>query len=115
MANENLIDNMTTLLSCLKKAKEKGFTRDFTITEHGLSWLGGNQFYRPEEISIVDFFRYEGKSDPDENAILYLMETKDGNKGTFTTTFGIYAEPMTTEFVIQIEEIMKQKSGDKTK
>ncbi len=104
------VDNMTTLLSCIQKANEKGFARDFLITDHGLSWRGGNQFYRPDEVVIEDFYRYEGKSDPDENAILYLMMTKDGNKGVFSSTFGIYADPVSTEFIMQIEEIMKKRS-----
>lgn len=103
------LDNMTTLLACMQKANEKGFERDFLITEHGLNWRGGNQFYRPEEVVIEDFYRYEGKSDPDENAILYLMVTKDGQKGVFATSFGIYADPVATEFILKIEEIMKQK------
>jgi len=109
MAQQTKTD-MSTLLTCMKNAKEEGYKLSFKVTEQGLSKADeeGSRFYTPEEISIDNFYRFEGESDPAENSILYLIHTVDGEKGTLLNTYGTYADPLISPFIEQVEEISKK-------
>ena len=64
--------------------------------------------YRPEQVQVINFFRFEGMSDPDDNAILYIIETDDGGKGTLIDGYGIYTEPKIAAFMQEVENIQKK-------
>ncbi len=109
MGTINATDDMSTLLSCLEKAKKEGYTINFKVTKKGMSPEKGNTVYKPEDIKVNNFYRFEGASDPSESAILYLVETSDGSKGTITDAYGVYADPGITTFMQQVEEIEKKQ------
>ncbi len=100
-------DQMTTLSTCLAKAKEDGYSEDFRINAGGLSSTGNNS-YSPEEVTVENFYRFEGQSDPDDNSILYILRTSDGLKGTLSDAFGTYADPKITAFMQEVEDITKK-------
>jgi hypothetical protein len=104
-------DDMSTLLSCMKTAKEKGYSISFNISEGGLSHPDNDEHvYSPDQIMIDNFYRFEGASDPDENSILYLIQTIDGEKGIVVNAYGLYADPLVAAFIEQVEEISKSKT-----
>lgn len=104
-------DDMSTLLSCMKKANDKGYTINFNVTEDGLSDADHEgHFYSPSDVSIDDFYRFEGESDPDDNSILYLIQTADGEKGILVNAYGLYADPLVAAFIEQVEDISKSKT-----
>ena len=57
---------------------------------------------------IIDFFRFEGQSDPADNAIMYVVETTDGSKGTLVDAYGAYADEHMNKFMSEVEEISKK-------
>lgn len=99
---------MTTLSEALEHARAAGFTLNFRVTETGLTWDDRAWFYFPEEVKIVNFYRFEGDSDPAGNCILYLIETSGGERGTLTEAYGAYADEHTGEFIKAVEKIRKQ-------
>ena len=103
-------EEMKTLAFTLNKLVLQGFTEDFKASEMGLLSLQGEHKYSPEEVHVVDFFRFEGDSDPADNSILYAIETNDGTKGTLTDAYGPYADPHVSKFMKEVEDITK-KSG----
>jgi len=56
----------------------------------------------------VNFYRFEGSSDPADNSILFAIETSDGKHGTLVDAFGPYADTKVTSFIQQVEEINKK-------
>ena len=56
----------------------------------------------------MNFFRFEGESDPDDNAILYVIETNDGTKGTLIDAYGVYNDAKVTQFMKEVESIHKK-------
>ena len=105
---------MKTLASTLNKLVKEGYTEDFKVSEMGLLSLQQEKKYSPEEIHIVDFFRFEGESDPADNSILYAIETNDGIKGTLTDAFGPYADQGVTKFMKEVEDITKKTGKNDT-
>lgn len=97
---------MRSLASCLKRIVSEGYTEDFKATETGLEALQHQHNYVPEEISVVNFFRFEGESDPDDNAILYVIEATDGTKGTLVNSYGTYNDSQVSRFM---EDVAVQK------
>src|SRR5207302_11082637 len=91
LPNENSsMPYMKSLATCVNRMITDGYTEDFKITERGLESLNNQKNYSPEQIRVVNFFRFEGVSDPDDTAVLYVIETADGTKGTLIDAYGIY-------------------------
>ena len=107
-------DKMQTLSQCMNSLKEHGFNEEFIVTEKGLTSKDDQKSYRPDEIQIVDFYRFEGESSPSDSAILYAIETNDGSKGVLVDAYGVYADDIVTKFIGAVEEIQKKNSGAQT-
>lgn len=99
---------MKGLASCTNKMKEDGYKEDFQVAKKGLTTFSESKYYGPEEVKIVNFYRFEGVSDPGDNTILYVIETSDGTKGTLVDGYGAYASPEVSKFIVQVEEIQKK-------
>ena len=105
---EGDISWMKTLTSCVNKVKQDGHIEDFQVTKKGLTTFNEEKFYSPEQVSIINFYRFEGESDPGDNAILYVVATDDGKKGTLVDGYGASADPDVSKFIVKVEEIKKQ-------
>jgi len=101
-------EEMKTLASCLNKLTLDGYTENFKASEMGLLSLGKERMYTPAEVEIVNFYRFEGESDPADSSILYAIKTSDGVKGTLTDSYGPYADPNVTKFINEVESISKK-------
>jgi hypothetical protein len=104
----NSMPYMKSLSTCLNRMVQDGYTEDFKIAEGNLEAIQHHKTYNPEEIQVVNFFRFEGESDPDDNAILYVIETNDGTKGTLVDAYGVYNDPTLSTFMTHVENIQKK-------
>lgn len=110
MADLKASEDMSSLITCLAQTVKDGYTINFSVSEEGLSDVAGGKSYAPEEIKVNNFYRFEGPSDPSENAILYVIETSDGKKGSLTDAYGAYANPEITEFMDKVTGIEKKET-----
>lgn len=101
-ANDRLT-NMTDLEKCLDKLESEGFTDQYRVEKGKLCDLTNNKKYKPKEVKAVNFYRFEGISNPDDMSILYAIETSDGRKGTLVDAYGAYSDDETGAFMNQIE------------
>ena len=106
------MEEMKTLASCLNKILKDGYTENFKVVENGLQSLETEKIYKPDQIHIVNFFRFEGASDPSDSAILYVIETDDGSKGSLTDAYGMYADPNIDNFIKEVENISKKHATE---
>lgn len=103
---------MKSLSSCVNRMKEEGYQEDFQVTDKGLHTFDKSKNYRPDQVRIVSFYRFEGESDPGDNIILYVIETDGGEKGTLVDGYGAYDDGNVSKFIVQVEEIQKVKVSD---
>jgi hypothetical protein len=103
---------MKSLSSCVNRMKEEGYKEDFQVTAKGLTTFEKSKSYEPKEVRIVNFYRFEGESDPGDNTILYVIETNDGRKGTLVDGYGAYADVNVSKFIVEVEKIQKVKVTD---
>src|SRR5262245_24108182 len=99
---------MNTLTERVNKAIQGGYTDNLKITKQGLYSTNKDKTYSPAETHIVDFYRFEGQSDPADNSIMYVIETADGVKGTLIDAYGPYADEQVNKFMTEVEEINKK-------
>ena len=78
---------------------DEGFTEHFAVRDNALRGLEGGQAFRPDEVVIRSFVRFEGVSDPDDMSIVYAIEGRGGIRGTLVDAFGVYSNPAIAHFV----------------
>jgi hypothetical protein len=100
---------MNTLTACVNKAVKGGYTDNLKVTKQGLYSSARDQTYIPDDVRVIDFYRFEGQSDPADNAIMYVIETTDGVKGVLIDAYGTYADENINKFMTDVEEINKKK------
>lgn len=85
MANHTL----KTLSEVLNSLIKRGITKEIGMNEQNEMVLGKNEkVYQPQDLCIVKSYRFEGESNPDDNAVLYLIEDMDGQLATLLDTYG---------------------------
>jgi hypothetical protein len=82
-----------TLTGVLADLARRGYTESFEVAGSGLHSIAGGKTFRPDELTIRDFYRFEGVSDPDDMSIVYAIEARDGTRGTLVDAFGVYSDP----------------------
>src|SRR5688572_17247293 len=92
MRNQSTTE-MNTLAACVNKLVKDGYTINFKVDEQGLVAAEDGKHYKPDQVHIKNFFRFEGDSDPADNSILYAIEVDNGEKGTLTDAYGSYNDP----------------------
>jgi hypothetical protein len=95
-----------TLIERLEELQARGYTYDFNLTAHSLELHkddGVHLALSPEDFNIVEFYRFEGMSNPSDTSILYAIESCDGLKGTLVSSYGVYADAMSNEMIKKLD------------
>lgn len=84
-----------TLSEAISSLRSRGYTTDFNLAENCLICNGTR--FDVSDFEIVETFRFEGASNPDDSSILYAIESNKGDKGLLVSAYGMYAEGMSAE------------------
>lgn len=98
---------MSTMTSILEELETNGYTVQFKATDSGLLSLASKKVYKPHEVRINHYFRFEGESNPDDSAIVYALETKNGELGTLIDSYGAFPDTEVSQFILKVKEIHK--------
>ncbi|HVU54746.1 MAG TPA: hypothetical protein VHD83_06805 [Puia sp.] len=88
-----------TVTAAVKGLKQRGYTIDFNLEADCISCSGSEPSLKPSEFVITEVYRFEGESDPGDEAVVYAIESKDGRKGILVNGFGISADELGEEMV----------------
>ncbi len=88
-----------TLLEALNDLAKRGYTHNFNIECDALECRSLALKLHPNDFEITEFYRFEGDSNPDDEEIVYAIESKDGVKGTLVNAYGIYSDEISGEMV----------------
>jgi hypothetical protein len=89
-----------TLSGVLDDLTRRGFDEHFRVEDGSrLRGLNGGQTFRADQVSIPECHRFEGVSDPDDMSILCAIQTASGVRGTLVDAFGVYSDPIVTDFL----------------
>ncbi|RYF88919.1 MAG: cupin domain-containing protein [Chitinophagaceae bacterium] len=99
------MNTMTTVSEVLNNLKKEGYTEDFNLGVNCLVCDGNRLEIRPEEFVVDRHYRFEGPSDPGDEAIVYAISSEKHNlKGTLVDGYGIYSENESNEIVKALRE-----------
>ncbi len=73
---ERQMYHYATVSKALDELAAKGFTTDFNLDEKRI-------IDNPDGFEIVHIYRYEGESDPGDEATVYGIKSNDGEQGVF--------------------------------
>lgn len=90
---------VVTLADAMDAVGRRGFTEHFTLANGRLRAATNGATFSADQVTIVEYHRFEGISDPDDMSILYAIETSSGVRGTLTDAFGVYSDPRVGAFV----------------
>ena len=83
---------MTTVSAVLEKLRLRKYDNEFRIAHEGGFTSVNNKIYNPEDLKIIRTYRFEGDSNPDDSAIIYLIEANDGLIGYSLDAYGVYSD-----------------------
>lgn len=79
------IYHYATVAEALDDLNENGFTYDFNLHEEDIK-------KNPHKYEIIHVYRYEGNTDPGDEAIVYGIKSSSGKKGVFVAGFSANSE-----------------------
>jgi len=88
--------NYDTLSEALNDLAKRGYTLDFNLKSVQIK-------FNSKSFNVVEFYRFEGMSSTDDESVLYVIETKDGMKGTLVDAYGIYSDSVSFEMIQKLK------------
>ena len=92
-----------TVSDAIEELRQKGYTTDFNLEENCIVCHAG-KFY-PEDFHVTEVYRYEGASDPGDEATVYGIQSNTGMKGVLVmgdeTTMDKMTEAMVRKLIIK--------------
>ena len=111
MENKDNIDRMVTLSQVMEKLKERGIDKELRMNEKGeMRFENSEKNYESSDLVVLKTYRFEGDSNPDDNAVLYVVKDNMGNHGMIIDSYGADSNYPGEEFdnflrSIPVEEI----------
>ncbi|MCU7695391.1 hypothetical protein ACFSPU_12810 [Haoranjiania flava] len=97
---------MTTLTEVLNSLRKKGIDSEIKLNDaNEMQHDKSGKIFKPEELTIIKTYRFEGQSDPGDNSALYIVKDAQGNKSFILDTYGAYSDnpgPKFDDFLKQI-------------
>ena len=90
-----------TVTEAVTGLKERGFSLDFNLKENCL--VCHEHKFNPEDFEIVEVYRFEGNTDPADEAVVYAIQSVDGLKGILVSGYGPSADSMSTEMAKKLQ------------
>lgn len=99
------MNTMTTLSQVLNSLKAQGYTTDFNVEDNCLICAENALKIHPEEFVVDKHYRFEGMTDPGDEAVVYaISSTKNNVKGVLVNGYGIYSDPATDSIIRTLDE-----------
>ena len=92
---ERQMYHYATVSKSLEELAKKGYTVDYNLQEDKI-------INSPESFTIEEIYRYEGESDPGDEATVYGIKSSSGEKGTFVAGLSADTEKNATKVLNEL-------------
>jgi len=94
------MEKTDTLSGQITILRAEGYTEDFNLMEDSLECRDGDYKLLHDQFNVDEVFRFEGDSDPADEAILYAISSEHYPlKGILVNGYGIYTDKITDQMV----------------
>ncbi|MGA6826670.1 phosphoribosylpyrophosphate synthetase [Nitrospira sp. NS4] len=83
----------TSMTEAIEELRKRGFTANFEFLDQAFRDVDSGRTFKADELTIVEHYRFEGASDPEDMSVVYAIESSDGTRGVIVDAFGTYANP----------------------
>ncbi|MDB5232738.1 MAG: phosphoribosylpyrophosphate synthetase [Chitinophagaceae bacterium] len=98
--NEKIMPAYESVIEAINELRQRGFNTDFNLAFDVLKCSQTGIAFSPADFEIVEHYRFEGESDPEDEAVVYAIESKDKRtRGTLVTAYGMYSDPVHDELL----------------
>ena len=100
MINIKSMDHKThydTVTNAINALRNQGYTTDFNI--EGDNVVCNEAKFDAQNFEVVDVYRYEGNTDPADEAAVYAIKSSNGLKGILVTGYGASADASSAEIL----------------
>lgn len=96
-----------TITEAIEQLHKQGYTLDFNLK--GAQLTANGREYNAAEFEIADQYRYEGPSDPSDEAIVYALVSNSGTRGLLVSGYGISSDSASEETLKQLHYKYQQE------
>ena len=94
-----------SVADAIDQLERDGYTGSFVLRDEGLRCTVCGEEHAAEAALVDRVYRFEGPSDPDEEAIVYGLRCPVcGAKGTLASVFGPGADPALADHLVMLEQ-----------
>jgi hypothetical protein len=98
------MESYATLVEAINGLKAQGYTEDFNLKDNYLDCSNSKHQLSPDDFKVDNVFRFEGESDPEDQAVLYAISSEKYNlKGTLVNAYGIYSDNQANEIIKKLD------------
>jgi hypothetical protein len=102
-----------TVLDAVNLLEAEGYGASFVLRGDGLRCGACGEPHEVAQAEVVRVFRFEGPSDPDEEAIVYAIRCPVcGMGGSLVSAFGPGADPEVTDRLVMLDERFREQPDD---
>jgi len=95
-----------TVSKAIEELRKQGYTTDFNIEGNFIKCSEGK--FSADDFEIDDVYRYEGISDPGDEAAVYAIKSANGLKGVLVTGYGASSESTSPEMLRKLTDALRQ-------
>lgn len=88
-----------TVSQAVEDLNLRGYTTDFNLVFDRIECVQTPVSLGINEFEITEVYRFEGNSDPADEAIVYAIESKHGLKGVLVNGYGPSADSISDEMI----------------
>ncbi|MGC1633195.1 MAG: phosphoribosylpyrophosphate synthetase [Gelidibacter sp.] len=98
-------NTMTTLSEVTNFLNDEGYTIDFNLKQNYLECMSNHLKIFPGEFIVDKHYRFEGESDPADEAIVFAISSPKHNlKGVLINGYGISSDSISDEMIKALDE-----------
>jgi hypothetical protein len=99
-----------TMLTTINEWRAAGYGADFVIVDTVLRCRQCNDTHDPRTAQILDVARFEGESNPDDEAAVYALQCVHcGTRGILVTAYGPSSSAEEADVVVALEDARRNR------
>lgn len=80
---------MLTMSQIINKLAKKGIVKEFCMNKEGeMKLTNSEKNYEPKDLTVLKSYRFEGDSNPSDEAVLYVVKDGEDNRGMIIDSYG---------------------------
>lgn len=93
-----------SLIEAIDDLRKRGFNKSFSVQEDCSFCLENGLKLEPSDFEIVEFYRFEAETDPEDSSVIYAIQSDKKNiKGVLIDAYGAYANSLIADVLKKIK------------